>query len=93
MNPTNSHMKGFALGVALKQRRKASRKWAIDKTFVCEEYTLHSKSCKSLVKLGRLHTPYLMVVQPSDLDSLNLTTFLHWLMRTRQPFEKPENRK
>ena len=29
VNKTNFYMKGFALGLALKQRRKATRKWAI----------------------------------------------------------------
>ena len=29
VNKTNFHMKGFELGLALKQRRKATRKWAI----------------------------------------------------------------
>ena len=30
VNKTNFHMKGFALGLALKQRRKATRKSPID---------------------------------------------------------------
>ena len=29
VNKTDFHMKGFALGLALKQRRKATRKWSI----------------------------------------------------------------
>ena len=29
VNKTNFHMKGFALGLALKQRRKATRKWSV----------------------------------------------------------------
>ena len=28
VNKTNFHINGFALGLALKQRRKATRKWA-----------------------------------------------------------------
>ena len=29
-NQTHFHMKGFALGLVLKQRQKATRKWPID---------------------------------------------------------------
>ena len=29
VNQTHYHMKGFALGLALKQRQKATRKWAV----------------------------------------------------------------
>ena len=30
VNKTNFYMKGFALGLALKQRQKATRKWPIE---------------------------------------------------------------
>ena len=33
MNKTNFHIKDFELGLALKQRRKATRKWAIHTWF------------------------------------------------------------
>ena len=35
VNKTNFHMKGFALGLALKQRRKATRKSRIDHGLKC----------------------------------------------------------
>ena len=33
VNKTNFHMKGFVLGFALKQRRKATWKWAVASKF------------------------------------------------------------
>ena len=30
----HDHMKGFALGLALQQRRKANQKWAVEFSFV-----------------------------------------------------------
>ena len=47
MNETNFHMKGFTLGLTLKQRQKATQKSPIDCLELLRNHAtlLHKKSC------------------------------------------------
>ena len=73
VNKTNFHMKGFALGLALKQRRKATRKSPVQFTFCLLCFSVQNKTKFKLPSVIRKTIPggyahrepvYLRVVTP-----------------------------